>query len=73
MLIHFPTALLPMDFVCYGLLYYTHQNSFAYASFYALIGAVALGWLAALFGIADIIKIPAEKTDAMQKALILEV
>ncbi len=54
MLIHFPSALLPMDFVCYGLLYYTHQTSFAYASFYALFGAVVLGWAAALFGILDI-------------------
>ena len=70
MLIHFPSALLPMDFVCYGLLYYTHQTSFADASFYALIGAVVSGWLAAIFGMLDIIKIPREKVDAMQKALI---
>jgi uncharacterized membrane protein len=70
MLIHFPSALLPMDFVCYGLLYYTHQASFADASFYALIGAVVSGWLAAIFGMSDIIKIPREKVDAMQKALI---
>ncbi len=70
MLIHFPSALLPMDFVCYGLFYYTHQPSFAYASFYALFGAVVLGWAAALFGILDILKIPPGKTDALQKALI---
>ncbi len=70
MLIHFPSALLPMDFVCYGLLYHTHQPSFAYTSFYALFGAVVLGWVAALFGILDILKIPPGKTDALQKALI---
>ncbi len=70
MLIHFPSALLPMDFVCYGLFYYTHQPSFASASFYALFGAVVLGWAAALFGILDILRIPPGKTDALQKALI---
>ncbi|MEO6735929.1 MAG: DUF2231 domain-containing protein [Ginsengibacter sp.] len=70
MLIHFPSALLPMDFVCYGLFYYNHQASFGYASFYALAGAVIAGWAAALFGILDILKIPTHKTDAMQKALI---
>ncbi len=70
MLIHFPSALLPMDFVCYGLFYYTHQPSFALAFLYALFGAVVLGWAAALFGILDILKIPPVKTDALQKSLI---
>ncbi len=70
MLIHFPSALLPMDFVCYGLFYYTHQPSFALAFLYALFGAVVLGWAAALFGILDILKIPPGETDALQKLLI---
>ncbi len=70
MLIHFPSALLPMDFVCYAIYFYTLQTSFAFASFYALVGAVAIGWVAVLFGTLDIIKIPAEKTRTMQKALL---
>ena len=70
MLIHFPSALLPMDMVCYGLFYYTQQSSFWYASFYALAGAVVSGWAAAFFGLLDLAKIPQHKTQAMQKALI---
>lgn len=70
MLIHFPSALIPMDFVCYALQYYTHQPSFAFASFYALVGVVATGWAAVLFGILDTAEIPPEKTAAISKALI---
>jgi uncharacterized membrane protein len=70
MLIHFPAALLPMDFVCYAISFYTGENSFLKASFYAMAGAVILGWLATIFGALDLLKIPREKTDVMKKALL---
>lgn len=70
MLIHFPSALFPMELVCYGLYYYTGALSYAQAAFYAMVGGVALGWLAAIFGVMDLVKIPEGKTDVMKKGLI---
>src|SRR5690349_8452568 len=70
MLIHFPSALLPMDLVCYAIYYFTGDASFAFASFYALAGAVVTGWLSVVFGAMDIISIPPEKRTVMQKALL---
>ncbi|HTA63389.1 MAG TPA: DUF2231 domain-containing protein [Bacteroidia bacterium] len=70
MLIHFPSALLPMECVCYGLFYYTGKLSFAEASYYAMLGAVITGWLAVVFGAMDVTKISAEKPKVMAKALI---
>lgn len=70
MLIHFPSALLPMDLFCYAVYFYTGQTSFAFASFYALAGGVMLGWAAVLFGALDLIKIPADKPQALKKALL---
>src|SRR3954468_372579 len=70
MLIHFPSALLPMDVVCYAIYYFTGDISFAFASFYALAGAVITGWLAILFGTLDIISITPEKGEVIKKALL---
>lgn len=70
MLIHFPSALFPMELVCYFLFYYTGQASFATAAFYAMAGGVALGWIAALFGALDLTKIPSHKPAVLKKALI---
>ncbi|HTA26967.1 MAG TPA: DUF2231 domain-containing protein [Bacteroidia bacterium] len=70
MLIHFPSALFPMEFVCYCIYYFTGQVSFAQAAFYAMAGGVGLGWVAVLFGAIDLIKIPADKTEVMKKALL---
>ena len=70
MLIHFPSALFPMELVCYALYYYTGQASFAQAALYAMTGGVALGWLAAIFGGMDMLKIPSDKIEIMKKALL---
>lgn len=70
MLIHFPSALFPMELVCYFLYYYTGETSYAQAAFYAMTGGVTLGCFAAIFGAIDIIKIPAEKSEVIKKALI---
>ncbi len=70
MLIHFPSALLPMDVVCYAIYYFTGNTSFVFASFYALAGAVVTGWLSILFGSLDIISIAPENRQAIKKALL---
>ena len=70
MLIHFPSALFPMECVCYGCLYCSGDLSFATASYYALIGGVVLGWLAIVFGILDLMKIPSGKTEVLTKSLV---
>jgi uncharacterized membrane protein len=68
MLIHFPTALLPMDLVLSYLYYRTGNESYGSAAFYCLIGGVVLGWLAGITGLIDMIFIK-DKT-AMGAALV---
>jgi uncharacterized membrane protein len=57
MLIHFPTALLPMDLVLSFLYFRTGNESFGSAAFYCLIGGVALGGLAGITGLIDLVTI----------------
>ncbi|MBX2943430.1 MAG: DUF2231 domain-containing protein [Cyclobacteriaceae bacterium] len=70
MLLHFPAALFPVECLLYGLLIYTHNVSFAFASFWILVCGVGIGWVAAIFGALDITSIAAEKEDVMKKALL---
>lgn len=70
MLIHFPSALLPMDLVCYAIYYFTNDTSFAFASFYALAGAVTTGWLSVITGALDMISIPSTNNEVLKKALV---
>ena len=70
LLIHFPAALIPMDFVCTWLQYYTHNDSFGLAAFYAMAGVVVLGWLAIVFGFIDLVKISMQELQAQKVALI---
>ncbi len=70
MLIHFPSALFPMDFVCSFLGFYYGKISFVTASFYALAGGVVLGALAILAGIADLITVVKDKPAAAKKILL---
>lgn len=70
MLIHFPSALFPMECICYGLLYFTGKSSFGDASFYAMLGGVSMGWLAVLFGILDLSKLSSEKAEIVGRGLV---
>lgn len=70
LLIHFPAALIPMDFVCTCLQNYMHNDSFGLAAFYAMAGVVVLGWLAIVFGFIDLIRIPAQEPQAQKIALV---
>ena len=57
MLIHFPTALLPMDLCLSYLFYRTGNESFGAAAFYCLITAVVMGLLSGITGLIDLIMI----------------
>ncbi|TCK85314.1 DUF2231 domain-containing protein [Albibacterium bauzanense] len=70
MLIHFPTALLPMELVFSAINYFNHDLSFLNASFYLMSAGVILGWVAIVFGAFDLIAIFENKPDAMNKALL---
>lgn len=57
MLIHFPTALLPMDLVLSYLFFKSGNESYGNAAFYCLIAGVVLGWLSAITGLIDLVLI----------------
>ncbi len=70
MLVHFPSALFPMDVLCTALFIATGNILFSHASVCAAAGGAALGWMAVVFGFIDLIRIPAARIDAMKRALI---
>lgn len=70
MLIHFPSALLPMDFVCSLLANYSSNSSFTDAAFFAQAGGVMLGIVAIITGAFDLIGVAEDKPLALKKALI---
>ncbi|HLF65641.1 MAG TPA: DUF2231 domain-containing protein [Saprospiraceae bacterium] len=70
MLIHFPAALFPMDLVCSGISFFTSDDSFTMASFYAGAGGITVGWLAMIFGTWDLLRLYKTRQDAMSPALI---
>jgi uncharacterized membrane protein len=69
MLIHFPSALLPMDLICSILGYSMNDLSFVKAAFYASAGGVVLGWLAIITGAFDLAKLTEERNNLVRKAL----
>jgi uncharacterized membrane protein len=70
MLIHFPTALFPMDLACSIVGYFTNGISFIHASFYAMIGGAALGCCAIITGTFDLLNVINEKSSVIKKALL---
>jgi uncharacterized membrane protein len=70
MLIHFPSALFPMELACSLLGYYRGDDSFLSASFYAMCGGVTLGWLAAIAGLIDLVGLIKNRPLSIQKAII---
>lgn len=58
-----------MEFVCYFIYYQTGNVSFAYSSFYAIVGGVLLGWAAIITGAIDLMMIKDEGS-AQAKAFI---
>jgi uncharacterized membrane protein len=70
MLIHFPAALFPMDFVCSGIGYVTNEFSFTQASFYAMMGGAIIGSTAITTGTFDLLNVINEKSTIVKKALL---
>jgi len=70
MLIHFPSALFPMDLICSFIAYYFGILSFAEASFYAMTGGVLLGFMAVITGFADLISTAEKRPDLVRKILV---
>lgn len=70
MLVHFPAALFPFEFVCSILACYTSYKMFVFSSFYAMTGGVLLGWGAAIFGALDLLDVLKEKSEAMKIGFI---
>lgn len=68
MLIHFPTALLPMDLVLSYLFYRTGNESYGTAAFYCLIAGTLSGLLSGITGLIDLVSIKDKK--AMAAALV---
>jgi uncharacterized membrane protein len=69
-LIHFPSALLPMDFACSLIAYFGGPASLTDAAFYAAAGGVILGWLAVITGSIDLLPLVKKKPGSLNKALI---
>jgi uncharacterized membrane protein len=70
MLVHFPAALLPMDFICSCIAYLTGNEIFAHSAFFAAVGGVTLGILAILSGALDTLGIIKNHKNAVVPALI---
>lgn len=70
MLIHFPTALLPMNVLFSFVAYYNKDRSFLPAAFYCLAGGVLIGGLAIVTGLIDLWKIPKTNKSAMGPGLL---
>jgi uncharacterized membrane protein len=69
MLVQFPSSLFPLSLLADLIAVYTGNHHFYIFSFYSALAGTAVGWLALLLGIVDLIKIPAEHT-AFNKTLI---
>jgi uncharacterized membrane protein len=70
MLIHFPTALLPMDALFSFLAYYNKDSSFLLPAYYCLIAGVVGGGLALITGLIDLLLIKKDDKAAIATALI---
>jgi uncharacterized membrane protein len=70
MLIHFPTALFPMDLVCSIVAYNSNDHSFVSASYYAMLGGVILGVLAIVTGAMDLLAAYRNRPETVNRVLI---
>ncbi|MGZ3864582.1 MAG: DUF2231 domain-containing protein [Bacteroidia bacterium] len=70
MLIHFPSALFPMDLLCALIGYGTDMKLFADASFCCLMGGSVFGLLALVAGTFDLLAIAQKKPSSMKAAII---
>jgi len=69
-LIHFPSALFPMDFVFAVLAIYTGNNTFNDSAFYVSVAGMLAGWLAVITGAIDLAGVAKNKPASLNKALL---
>ena len=70
MLVHFPSALFPMDLICSLAANYVLTDQLVNTSAFAMLGGTAFGWLAAITGMFDLIGVSRNKPASVKKALI---
>jgi uncharacterized membrane protein len=70
MLIHFPSALFPMDFMCSLRAFYIGDIYLASTSFYCMMAGAAFGGLAVITGTLDLAGVAVNKPKAIKKTLI---
>lgn len=59
-----------MEFACAALGYYLGDNTFVFASFYAMTGGVILGWAAVTFGSLELLRVYKDNPRAINTAII---
>lgn len=69
MLIHFPSALFPLDLLCSVLARVKYEEAFLQASSIALMAGVSAAWLAMLSGLFDLEQVMHKKPGSLKKAL----
>lgn len=69
-LIHFPTALLPMDVLLSFFAYYNNDTGLLPAAFFCMIAGVLAGIVAIITGIIDLLLIRKDKKAAIATAVI---
>jgi uncharacterized membrane protein len=70
MLIHFPSALFPMDLLGSWLGRRTGDLAFTNAAFFAAAAGVIIGWLAGVFGALDLLRVNTEQPASLKKGLL---
>lgn len=70
MLVHFPSALFPLEFALLLAGSYTQNPHLPYAAFYVLGAGVSAGWLAMLTGITDMARVRPADPGVVMKAVI---
>src|SRR5688572_32771408 len=69
-LIHFPSALFPMDLICSLIAYINGPGSLIHAAYFASIGGVLFGCLAVITGAFDLLPLVKVKPAPVNKALL---
>ncbi|MBS1646189.1 MAG: DUF2231 domain-containing protein [Bacteroidetes bacterium] len=69
-LIHFPSALLPLDVLFSVLALYLNKTELCYVSACMTLSGAAFGWLAITTGLFDLTHIADKKPDHLKKALV---
>ncbi|MBL7931522.1 MAG: DUF2231 domain-containing protein [Bacteroidia bacterium] len=70
MLIHFPSALFPMDLICSCISFYDESIILTQSSLIMMLGGTLFGWIAVITGTFDLLTVMKNKPGAIKKALL---